>query len=145
MGLVNAFVKLHEFRFSISSPPGGMRSSGESRPLARRIRQNVATRRSGVIWSIWKGIDRLLTAYQEGLLPIEELRERMPELRRREQASNAELQAIADQSVTCAAYLRLAETRLAGRSRGRGDRRRNTARSLQGGVGGVDLHPSHVG
>jgi site-specific DNA recombinase len=59
---------------------------------------------------IRKGIDRLLTAYQEGLLPIEELRERMPELRRREQASNAELQAIADQSVTRAAYLRLAET-----------------------------------
>jgi len=48
----------------------------------------------------------LLTAYQEGLLPIEELRERMPELRRREQASNAELQAIADQSVTRAAYRR---------------------------------------
>ena len=60
--------------------------------------------------SIRKGIERLLTAYQEGLLPIEELRERMPELRRREQASNAELQAIADQSVTRAAYLRLAET-----------------------------------
>jgi len=59
---------------------------------------------------IRKAIDRLLTAYQEGLLPIEELRERMPELRRREQASNAELQAIADQSVTRAAYLRLAET-----------------------------------
>jgi site-specific DNA recombinase len=59
---------------------------------------------------IRKGIERLLTAYQEGLLPIEELRERMPELRRREQASNAELQAIADRSVTRAAYLRLAET-----------------------------------
>ena len=59
---------------------------------------------------IRKGIDRLLTAYQEGLLPIEELRERMPELRRREKASNAELQAITDQSVTRAAYLRLAET-----------------------------------
>jgi hypothetical protein len=31
----------------------------------------------------------------------------MPELRRREQASNAELQAIADRSVTRAAYLRI--------------------------------------
>ena len=59
---------------------------------------------------IRKGIDRLLTAYQEGLLPIEELRERMPELRRREKASNAELQAIIDQTITRAAYLRLAET-----------------------------------
>jgi hypothetical protein len=37
-------------------------------------------------------------------------RERMPELRPREQASNAELQAIADRSVTRAVYLRLAET-----------------------------------
>jgi hypothetical protein len=54
------------------------------------------------------GFDRLLAA-QKGLLPIEELRERMPELRRREQASNAKLQAIADQSVTRAAYLRFAE------------------------------------
>src|SRR5262249_13008534 len=39
-----------------------------------------------------------------------ELRERMPNLRRREQADNAELQAIVDQSVDRTAYLRLAET-----------------------------------
>ena len=77
----------------------------EADPTKRR---DEALRRDLV--RIRKGIDRLLTAYQEGLLPIEELRERMPELRRREQASNAELQAIADQSVTRAAYLRLAET-----------------------------------
>jgi site-specific DNA recombinase len=77
----------------------------EADPTRRR---DEALRRDLV--RIRKAIDRLLTAYQEGLLPIEELRERMPELRRREQASNAELQAIADQSVTRAAYLRLAET-----------------------------------
>jgi site-specific DNA recombinase len=59
---------------------------------------------------IRKSIDRLLTAYQEGLLSLDELRERMPNLRRREQADNAELQAIVDQSVDRAAYLRLAET-----------------------------------
>jgi site-specific DNA recombinase len=59
---------------------------------------------------IRKGIDRLLTAYQEGLLSLDELRERAPELRRREQANNAELQAIVDQLVDRAAYLRLAET-----------------------------------
>jgi site-specific DNA recombinase len=59
---------------------------------------------------IRKSIDRLLTAYQEGLLPFDELRERMPTLQRREQADNAELQAIVDQSVDRAAYLRLAET-----------------------------------
>jgi site-specific DNA recombinase len=59
---------------------------------------------------IRKNIDRLLTAYQEGLLSLDELRERIPNLRRREQADNAELQAIVDQSVDRAAYLRLAET-----------------------------------
>jgi site-specific DNA recombinase len=59
---------------------------------------------------IRKSIDRLLTAYQEGLLALDELRERMPNLRRREQADNAELQAIVDQSVDRTAYLRLAET-----------------------------------
>src|ERR1700692_2702778 len=77
----------------------------EADPTKRR---DEALRRDLV--RIRKAIDRLLTAYQEGLLPIEELRERMPELRRREQANNAELQAIADQSVTRAAYLRFAET-----------------------------------
>ena len=77
----------------------------EADPTKRR---EEALRRDVV--RIRKGIDRLLTAYQEGLLPIEELRERMPQLRRRQQAGTAELQAIADQSVTRAAYLRLAET-----------------------------------
>ena len=59
---------------------------------------------------IRKSIDRLLTAYQEGLLSLDELRERMPNLRRREQADNAELQAIIAQSADRATYLRLAET-----------------------------------
>ena len=49
----------------------------ETDPTKRR---DEALRRDLV--RIRKGIDRLLTAYQEGLLPIEELRERMPELRR---------------------------------------------------------------
>jgi site-specific DNA recombinase len=59
---------------------------------------------------IGKSIDRLLTAYQEGLLSLDELRERMPNLRQRQQADHAELQAIVDQSVDRATYLRLAET-----------------------------------
>jgi site-specific DNA recombinase len=57
-----------------------------------------------------KGIERLLTAYQEELLSLEQLRERMPMLRQREQALRAELQAIADQANDRAAFLRLAET-----------------------------------
>jgi site-specific DNA recombinase len=57
-----------------------------------------------------KGIERLLTAYQEELLSLEQLRERMPMLRQREQALRAELQAIADQANDRTAFLRLAET-----------------------------------
>src|SRR5262249_33606611 len=59
---------------------------------------------------VGKGIDRLLNAYQEGLLSIEQLRERMPVLRQRQQTLRAELQAIADQTSDRAAFLRLAET-----------------------------------
>jgi site-specific DNA recombinase len=57
-----------------------------------------------------KSIERLLTAYQEDLLSLDELRSRMPELRQREQAMHAELQSIAIQAHDRAAYLRLAET-----------------------------------
>ena len=57
-----------------------------------------------------KGIERLLTAYQEELLSLEQLRERMPMLRQRQQALRAELQAITDQANDRAAFLRLAET-----------------------------------
>ena len=57
-----------------------------------------------------KGIERLLTAYQEELLSLEQLRERMPMLRQRRQALRAELQAITDQANDRAAFLRLAET-----------------------------------
>jgi len=77
----------------------------EADPTKRR---EEALRRGLV--RIRKSIDRLLTAYQEGLLSLDELRERMPNLRRREQADSAELQAIVDQSVDRATYLRLAET-----------------------------------
>jgi len=57
-----------------------------------------------------KGIERLITAYQEELLSLEQLRERMPALRQREQTLRAELQAIADQATDRATFLRLAET-----------------------------------
>ena len=59
---------------------------------------------------VGKGVERLLNAYQEGLLSIEQLRERMPVLRQRQQALSAELQTIADQTNDRAAFLRLAET-----------------------------------
>src|ERR1700694_1446554 len=57
-----------------------------------------------------KGIERLVNAYQEELLSLEQLRERMPLLRQREQALRAELQAIADKASDRATFLRLGET-----------------------------------
>jgi len=59
---------------------------------------------------IHRGHPRLLNAYQEALLSIEQLRERIPALRQREQTLRAELQAIADQANDQVAFLRLAET-----------------------------------
>ena len=59
---------------------------------------------------VGKGIERLLNAYQEGLLSIEQLRERMPALRNRDQTLRTQLRAIADQIDDRAAFLRLAET-----------------------------------
>ena len=55
-------------------------------------------------------MERLLTAYQEDLLPLDELRRRMPELRAREQSVRAERQAILDQVTDHMSFLRLAET-----------------------------------
>jgi len=57
-----------------------------------------------------KGMERLVTAYQETLLSLEELRTRMPELRRRELTLQTELKSITDQSSDRAIYLRLTET-----------------------------------
>src|ERR1700738_1906659 len=57
-----------------------------------------------------KSVERVLTAYQEDLLSLEQLRERMPSLRQREQALRAELQSIADQTRERTMYLQLAET-----------------------------------
>jgi site-specific DNA recombinase len=57
-----------------------------------------------------KSMERLMTAYQEDLVSLEELRSRMPDLRQREQAAHAQLQLIAIQAQDRASYLRLAET-----------------------------------
>jgi site-specific DNA recombinase len=59
---------------------------------------------------VGNSLERLLTAYQEGLLSLEQLRERIPALRQREQMLRTELQAIADQVNDRANFLRLAET-----------------------------------
>ena len=59
---------------------------------------------------IQKSMDRLMTAYQEDLISLDDLRRRMPELRKREQASHAELHLMVNQLADREASLRLAET-----------------------------------
>jgi site-specific DNA recombinase len=55
-------------------------------------------------------MDRLVTAYQQELVTLEELRSRMPALRTQQHAVAAQLQAIETAAVDQARYLRLSET-----------------------------------
>jgi hypothetical protein len=57
-----------------------------------------------------KNMDRLLTAYQEDLVGLEQLRDRMPELRKKEQAIQAELRSLETAAADQTKYLRLVET-----------------------------------
>jgi site-specific DNA recombinase len=57
-----------------------------------------------------KNIDRLVTAYQEELVTLEQLRRRMPELRRQEQAVHSELQSLQMAAEDQSRYLRLVDT-----------------------------------
>ncbi len=59
---------------------------------------------------IQKNIDRLVTAYQEGLVTLEQLRHRMPELRRQEKAAQSELLSLAEATADESRYIRLVET-----------------------------------
>jgi site-specific DNA recombinase len=56
-----------------------------------------------------KGIDKLLDAYQEDLIQLDELRSRMPELRRREKSLNEELNYIESDLVDQRSLLKLAD------------------------------------
>ncbi len=57
-----------------------------------------------------KSMDRLLNAYQEDLISLEQLRRRMPELRKQQQAVQAELQSLEAATADRAHCLRLAGT-----------------------------------
>ena len=57
---------------------------------------------------IQNGTDRLLDAYQEGLLPMEELRNRIPELRKRETGLKSELQSLEARAMDQEKYTELA-------------------------------------
>jgi len=82
-----------------------LEAARHSSPTQRRL--DTLNRES---LQVRKRMERLLTAYQEELLSLDDLRTRMPALRQREQAVHAELQALHAQSADRAAYLRLAQT-----------------------------------
>jgi site-specific DNA recombinase len=85
--------------------------------IRRRIRQiqdsSPTKRRKEVVEKeivrVDKGIEKLLDAYQEGLLQLEELRRRMPDLRKKQQSLNSELGSLEVATVTQQGFLRLAE------------------------------------
>jgi site-specific DNA recombinase len=54
-------------------------------------------------------VERLITAYQEGLISLLQLRERMPELSKKSKAVEAELQSLESGAMDHARYLQLAE------------------------------------
>lgn len=58
---------------------------------------------------IQRGIRALLDAYQEGLLGLEELRVRMPDLRQRHKALQTQLQSLEEASAGRQAYLKMAD------------------------------------
>ena len=57
-------------------------------------------------------VERLITAYQEGLISLLQLRERMPELTKKSKAVEAELQSLESGAMDHARYLQLADPRL---------------------------------
>jgi site-specific DNA recombinase len=86
--------------------------------IQRRIKEihdsNPTKRRkealSKEIRRVQKAIEKLLDAYQEGLVKLEELRKRLPELRRRQEGLNSELYSLEAACADQQAFLRLANT-----------------------------------
>jgi len=85
--------------------------------IQRRIKEiqdcKPTTRRKEVLSKeltrVQKGIEKLLDAFQEGLLQLEELRKRVPELRKREEALRLELHSLEAAAADQKAFLRLAD------------------------------------
>jgi len=85
--------------------------------IQRRIRQiqdsSPAKRKKEAVEKeiirVDKSIEKLLDAYQEGLLQLEELRKRMPDLRKRQQTLKSELGSLEAATASHQGFLRLAE------------------------------------
>ncbi len=89
-----------------------MEAAKKADPLRRR---EESLQRAQV--RIQKNLDRLVTAYQESLVTLEQLRQRMPDLRRQERTLQSELLSLAEAATDQSKYLRLAETLVDFRSR----------------------------
>jgi site-specific DNA recombinase len=72
----------------------------------RRQRQDALSRERV---RLGNNVERLITAYQEGLISLLQLRERMPELTKKSKAVEAELQSLETGAMDHARYLQLAE------------------------------------
>jgi site-specific DNA recombinase len=86
--------------------------------LDRRLRELSATspgvvetvRLETELHRVRTAMDRLLDAYQNELLALDELRSRMPDLRRRQSTIRSELAALKERTLDREQYLKLAET-----------------------------------
>jgi len=86
--------------------------------LDRRLRELTATspgvvetvRLETELHRVRTAMDRLLDAYQNELLTLDELRSRMPDLRRRQSTIRSELAALKERALDREQYLKLAET-----------------------------------
>jgi site-specific DNA recombinase len=102
----NEILRLLEDPALIQAEIGRRREAAQrTDPLTHR---EDALRRDDV--RLATNIDRLVTAYQEGLMTLEQLRGRVPELRKRQQGIHAELQSLAAAATNETHYLRLIET-----------------------------------
>ena len=82
-----------------------MEAAQQSDPLRRR---EADLRRERV--RLENRSERLLTAYQEGLLTLTQLRQRMPSIRKQQQAVESELHSLEMAAADQSQYLRLTET-----------------------------------
>jgi site-specific DNA recombinase len=93
--------------------PELVRAEIERRLEAVRSEHPAARRREGLeheLARVRAGTGRLIEAYQEQLIALEELRERMPKLRKRESTLTAQLVALEGELHDAETYLKLAET-----------------------------------
>jgi site-specific DNA recombinase len=72
------------------------------------VKQKKDQLKKGIV-RIRKSIDKLLDAYQEDLIQLDELRRRMPELRKRERSLNNELNCIESDLIDQGSMLKLAD------------------------------------